>query len=246
MTVPDTADGAAVYGPIFVRFFYDIFVIAFSLTYVWRCPAKKLTAFFARNIGSVATEPGTERTEPFRLMDIGVGTGYQLQHAPIPKSADAVLVDLRDISLEAASKRLQKAHPTVSVRTTIGDFLEFDNDSFKAIVPERFPTQFDAISCMLLLHCVPGPPSRKAEGLRRLAPLLSQDGVLFGATILGKGVKHNWIARAFLSFYNRRGDFSNAEDDVEGLLRPLRKTFRDVRAEIVGDVLLFELRGPDC
>jgi 2-polyprenyl-3-methyl-5-hydroxy-6-metoxy-1,4-benzoquinol methylase len=241
----DTVSGAAVYGPIFIRFFYDIFVLVFSFTYVWRCPIQKLSAFFTSNIARAVTSGDKENEhQPFRLLDMGVGTGYHLQHSPMPEKAHVDLVDLRDVTLGAASRRLKKAHPTVTMRAVLGDFLEEDKGSRMAITSARFPDRFDAISCMLLLHCVPGPPSRKADGLRRLAPLLKPDGVVFGATILGNGVKHSLLARLFMARYNKTKKFSNVEDDAEGLLGPLRGTFADIKTEIVGGVLLFELREP--
>ncbi|RKU41460.1 hypothetical protein DL546_002812 [Coniochaeta pulveracea] len=245
--IADTMSGAAVYGPIFIRFFYDTFVLGFSFTYVWRCPIQKLSAFFTSNVtgAAISRGKGTEK-QPFRLLDIGVGTGYHMQHSAIPEDAHVDLVDLRDVALGAACRRLKKSHPTVTMQASLGDFLEEDENSGMAITPTRFPGRFDAISCMLLLHCVPGPPSRKAGSLQRLAPLLNPEGVLFGATILGKGVNHSLLARVFMAWYNRTRKFSNEEDDVERLLEPLRRTFANIRTELVGDVLLFELREPRC
>lgn len=97
---------------------------------------------------------------------------------------------------------------------------------------------------MFLLHCVPGPAARKAEGLQRLAPLLKDDGVLFGTTILGKGVQHNFFGNFLMKAYNNVGSFQNWDDDAESIVQPLRETFADVKFEVVGTVLLFEARKP--
>ena len=50
-----------------------------------------------------------------------------------------------------------------------------------------------------------------------LCPYLASDGVLFGSTILGRGVRHNLLGRRLMRLYNRKGIFSNLEDDQRGL-----------------------------
>jgi hypothetical protein len=97
---------------------------------------------------------------------------------------------------------------------------------------------------MLLLHCVPGPPSRKAQALIRLARLLRDDGILFGATILGKGVKHNLMGRWLMDFHNKKGIFDNKLDDIDGLINPLKIAFEEVKLEVTGRTLLFSARRP--
>lgn len=174
-----------------------------------------------------------------------MGTGYYLEHAPLPESSAVTLVDLNQNCLDAASQRLLAAHPHVAASDVVGDFLEPDAKAALAITESRLGgTKFDAISCMFLLHCVPGPAQRKAEGLQRLAALLKDDGVLFGTTILGKGVQHNMFGGALMKAYNNAGSFDNLEDDAEGIVQPLRETFADVKFEVVGTVLLFEARKP--
>jgi hypothetical protein len=114
MTIANTASGAAVYGPVFIRFFYDVFVPAFSFTYVWRCPVQRPSAFFTINITGAATSIDKGTHQPLWLLDIGVGMGYSLQHSPIAEDAHVDLVVLRDVTLDAASEILKKAHPTVA------------------------------------------------------------------------------------------------------------------------------------
>ncbi|KAJ0273354.1 hypothetical protein COL940_009900 [Colletotrichum noveboracense] len=80
----------------------------------------------------------------------------------------------------------------------------------------------------MLIHCVPGPPARKAEALIRLKSLLTPDGKLFGVTILGKGVKHNSMGKALMFWHNLFGVFGNTEDDMESFVGPLREAFEDV------------------
>jgi hypothetical protein len=52
---------------------------------------------------------------------------------------------------------------------------------------------------------------------RHLTPHLGPNGVVFGSTILGRGVRHNLLGRGLIGFYNRKGMFPNRVDDLEGL-----------------------------
>ena len=104
--------------------------------------------------------------------------------------------------------------------------------------------KYDSISLMYLLHCMPGPPSRKFAIFDHLRKNLADDGVLFGATILGKGVDHNWGGRWLMNLYNGKGIFGN-EDDREGVvLEALKRNFEEVEGQVKGVVLMFEARRP--
>lgn len=111
------------------------------------------------------------------------------------------------------------------------------------MVPLPMNEKFGSISLMYLLHCMPGPPERKAAIFGHLKHNLTDDGVLFGATVLGKGVQHNWAGRLLMSIYNSKGIFGNWDDGVEVFLRELKLHFEEVEARMEGVVLLFVARG---
>ena len=104
--------------------------------------------------------------------------------------------------------------------------------------------KFRSISLMYLLHCVPGPPSHKAAIFAHLKMHLAEDGVLFGATVLGKEVEHNWTGRFLMRIYNKKDIFGNLEDGAEVFLKELKANFEDVEAEVKGMMLLFVARRP--
>jgi hypothetical protein len=54
----------------------------------------------------------------------------------------------------------------------------------------------------------------KLAAVDHLRPLMQKGTVLFGATILGRGVAPNLAARALLDLYNEKGVFDNREDDL--------------------------------
>ena len=85
--------------------------------------------------------------------------------------------------------------------------------------------KFDSISVFYLLHCLVGPASAKNRVFENLSPHLTGDGVLFGATILGKEhtTKINWFAWALLYFYNFLGVFDNREDEPATFKEGLKK-----------------------
>ena len=63
--------------------------------------------------------------------------------------------------------------------------------------------------------------SEKLVAVDHLRPLMGKGAVLFGATILGRGIAPNRAARALLDLYNAKGVFNNREDDLTALRRRL-------------------------
>ena len=75
--------------------------------------------------------------------------------------------------------------------------------------------------------------------------MLTPGGVLFGATILGKGVELSLPARGTVAIANRRGVLSNLDDDRDGLEAALATAFSDYEVEVVGTVGLFTAQPPE-
>jgi hypothetical protein len=67
------------------------------------------------------------------------------------------------------------------------------------------------------------------------------DGVVFGSTIPGQGVKHGRLARKALQLYNREG-ITNLEDDLADLERVLANEFSEHHVETRGSFALFVAR----
>jgi len=103
---------------------------------------------------------------------------------------------------------------------------------------------FDSAALNMVLHCLPGPPERKAAAIRNVAAVLEADGVLFGATVLGRTAAHTLPARAFLAIANRKGSFDNQEDSLEGLKEMLEASFEQVEVSPIGSAAHFVARRP--
>jgi hypothetical protein len=73
---------------------------------------------------------------------------------------------------------------------------------------------------------------------------LSENGVLFGSTILGKDVEHTWLRWYLMKVYNKKGIFDNFSDSRKVFEDGLKGSFEDVECRIVGVSLLFEARRP--
>ncbi|EFQ30609.1 methyltransferase domain-containing protein [Colletotrichum graminicola] len=251
MIQPDTFAGAAIYVPVFLRYVYDPVVLGLYCPYAWNIPSSKMREFFNRHIVNTTLRntvdetmirPGSSKDSPCRILDIGVGTGYFLEHAPLPAGSEVHLVDLNRAALHAAGSRTMAAHPTTTCQTSVADFLDPGRRGLRC--RDLGGGSFDVISTTMLLHCLPGPPARKADALVHLRHLLAPEGTLFGMTILGRGVKHNIWGKQLMFWHNLLGTFGNTEDNVEGFVGPLKEAFADVKWEVHGKMLLFEARKP--
>ena len=76
---------------------------------------------------------------------------------------------------------------------------------------------FDSVGINYLLLCLPRTIAAKTVLLDHLKALMNPNAVLFGLTLFQGGVSRSWLARRLMSFYNRKGIFSNRHDDPDGL-----------------------------
>ena len=102
----------------------------------------------------------------------------------------------------------------------------------------------DAVRMHGVIHCLPGPLSRKAVAVANVAAVLAPTGVLFGASILGPSGPHTWLSRMILDANNRRGIFDNLGDTQDGLREILEASFEQVELETVGSMAIFAAMNP--
>lgn len=202
---------------------YDFWVLNIVSTYAWRCPTRtRLLPLFHNNIRK-------------SHLDIGVGSGYYLEHADIPAGTLLVLCDLSPTALEAATAR-------VPGHVELGGPLLAD-----VLQPLPIADRFDSASMYFLLHCLPGPVQRKTVVFDHIRQRLNPDGVLTGATVLGPrkgGVTDNLFARVIRRLCVWDGIMDNNSDDRDTLVAALHKNFEFVEAEVVGTVLIWKAERP--
>jgi SAM-dependent methyltransferase len=208
--------GQRVYTPL-VLSIYDWYVLEFSCGKIWQCSRERLLGQYQRYVGA-------------RHLDVGVGSGYYLDHVRFPTTAPEVtLFDLNPESLAHTSRRIARYEPQV----VHGNVLE----------PNALPDgHFDSIGLSFLFHCLPAGGAGKWRALDYLGPKLAPGGTLFGSTILGRSaplLRQRWLMRV----YNRSGIFDNSADDIGVLEHELGSRFDHVQIEREGVVALFAVSG---
>jgi SAM-dependent methyltransferase len=198
---------------------YDLVVLRISNSLIWRCPTARMLDQFNR----LATA---------EHLDVGVGTGWYLDHCRFPVPRPRIgLMDLNPSSLAAAAARIARYAPE-----------QHRADALRPAPAGIKP--FRSISLTYLLHCLPGRIEEKAVVFDNLLPLLRPDGHVFGATLLSKGVRRSGAAVRLMRFYNGKGIFSNEQDSADALREALGERFEEVKVEIVGCGALFEASRP--
>lgn len=209
--------GARYYGALTLPL-YDLAVLRTVVQYAWRCPLSTEQALYNRCVGA-------------RHLDVGVASGYFLDHAKWPvEKPEIVLMDLNPNSTRYAAHRLRR----YSVSEVVGDALQ----------PFPVEGQFDSIGLFHLLHCIPGSFEEKASVLRHSAAALKPGGVIFGANVTPVDCTPNPFAKLVLGFSHRLGALNNQRDSHADLESVLHQHFSDVQIERVGCMSLWEVRQP--
>ena len=196
---------------------YDPIVIGVVSKLVWRVPASRLIDLYRVNIRD-------------RHLDIGPGTGYLIDHSGLADGSRVTIVDPNRNVLRHASRRLRR----LDVTAVEGD----------ALKPLPVSGPFDSAALSLVLHCLPGPLTRKATAIANVAKVLAPGGVLFGASVLGRSGPHTWLGQQALTAFNRRGAFDNLDDGEEGIREILAASFNDVEIESVSSIAIFSASNP--
>lgn len=210
-----TIAGQAIYSKNILSI-YDFWVLGVSNHYLWKCPTKLISDQFVKLVSS-------------NHLDVGVGSGYYLKNF-LPRTTERIaMLDMNQNSLDTSSKVINHLKPEVYK----GDVLEPLNLKTK---------KFNSISVNYLLHCLPGNIADKAITFKHLKDHMNIGGVLFGSTILGKGTDQSFLAKKLMRIYNKKGIFSNLNDDLDSLATSLSEYFTEVEVELVGCVALFSAR----
>lgn len=208
----DIVAGQAIYSKK-VLSIYDLWVLGFSNHYLWKCPTRLINEDFSNLFTN-------------NHLDVGVGTGYYLKKNLTLSNQRIGLIDLNKNSLDSTSKAIQHLKPEVYCKNIL-EPLSLNCE------------KFDSVSVNYLLHCLPGSMPEKSIIFSHLREVMNAGSVLFGSTILGKGVKKGYFANKLMSIYNKKGIFCNSNDDIDSLYNALNDNFINVNVKLVGCVAIF-------
>lgn len=206
------AKAHAIYTPVMLSL-YDVLVHGLSNRFAWRCPTRRLLELYRANLSA-------------NHLEAGVGTGFFLDRTGASRLDRLVLIDINRHCLDRAGRRLARFKPALHEANLLAPIK-------LGVAP------FASVGLTYVLHCLPGRISEKLKAVDHLRPLMNKGAVLFGATILGRGIAPNGAARALLNLYNAKGVFNNREDDTAALSAGLRQRFDEVEIETEGCVALF-------
>lgn len=196
---------------------YDRIVLGCVAWFVWRCPTSRLVERYRQHIRD-------------RHLDVGPGTGYFIGRSGLPAGSRVTILDPNANVLEHAARLLRH----LEVTAVQADVLK----------PLPVDGPFDSAALHLVIHCLPGPLSRKGAAVANVAAVLVPTGVLFGASVLGTSGTHSWLARRVLGAFNRRGAFDNLDDSEAGLREILEASFERVELETIGSIAVFGASNP--
>lgn len=208
------AKAHAVYTPLSLRF-YDLVVHGLSNRFAWACPTRKIIELYARSLSA-------------NHLEAGVGTGLFLDSASTAFDR-LVLADINKHCLDRAAPRLERFRPE---RRQI--------NLLKPLPRDLAP--FSSVGLTYVLHCLPGTMAQKLVVVDHLKPVMAKTAMLFGATILGRGILPNAAARGLLDLYNGKGVFNNRTDDLDALRDGLEQRFGTVAIAQEGCVAMFTAR----
>lgn len=219
------APGQAVYSRR-VLAVYDLVVLGISNRFIWRCPTKRLLAMYDQHVSA-------------NHLDVGVGTGYFLDRCTFPlKGTEPPRISLFDLnrnSLSYTANRIARYGPTTHHGNVLEPIALDENGSEHE--------KYDSVAMNYLLHCLPGTMATKSVAFDHLRSHMNPAAVLFGATVLPPASAGNLLASQLMGVYNRRGIFSNQQDDLDSLREQLSMRFTDVSITVVGCVALFAARN---
>jgi hypothetical protein len=210
--------GRPIYTPLFLLF-YDFWVLGVVNTFAWGCSTTRyLLPQFRTNVRN-------------NHLDIGVGTGYYLDKGQIPHTTRLTLVDIEQGALETAQRRSRRSDANL----VIADILQ----------PLSLNEKFDSVSMYYLFHCIPATMREKCGVFSHIRYNMMADGVIHGASILGKGVaQDNWFGKRIRTFCLNQGVFHNREDNAYEFEDALRRNFKKVETRVVGTIFIWRAEGP--
>ena len=194
---------------------YDFLVLRVFCSFAWRCPPSAMLRLYDCSVGSCHLE-------------LGPGTGYFVDRCrfPVPQP-EITLLDLNIECLKMSKRRLARYLP--------------ESCTANLLQPLPLPRRhYDSAALNLVFHTIPGGWESKGVIFEHVAACLKPGGVLFGSSVLARGIPMNPLTKLLMAEQHRRGNFQNDSDDLDGLNEQLQKYFSSFRVVVRGCVALFQ------
>jgi hypothetical protein len=198
-------------------FFYDFLLYGVISKYAWGSSVRRLDSHYRKYVS-------------LNHLEIGVGTGFLLNRVVFDSAHPRLaLMDLNRECLETTRLKVSRYAPETYVQNLLEP------------VQHRIE-RFDSIGINYVMHCIPGGFKDKGTVFTHLQPLLSEQGVLFGTTVLSEGVHKNLLAKSFMWLMNFLGVFNNRDDNAHDLKQCLEASFQVVEFEVEGVTAFFAVK----
>lgn len=194
--------------------FYNTVVYRINTPFAWGSCVADIDAFYKRHIRD-------------HHMEVGLASSrFIVNNAKAHQKI--TLLDINPFNLEKATQHLQNHY---QINSIVANILE----------PIKTEQRFDSIAMNYILHCLPGNLTAEGKGVcfKHLSQLLNNNGVLFGATILGQGVEHNAFGQFLMKKFNEKGIFNNQMDSLVDLHESLEAVFNKVDIQQIGRLAFF-------
>ena len=198
-------------------FFYDFLLYGVISKYAWGSSIQRLDSHYKKYVGH-------------NHLEVGVGTGFLLNRVEFDSAHPRLaLMDLSRDCLEKTKLKVSRYAPEIYIQNLLEPI-------------QNKIDKFDSIGINYVMHCVPGSFKEKGVAFTHLQPLLSENGVLFGTTLLSENIHKNLLAKPFMWLMNSLGVFNNRSDNARDLKECLETNFQLIEFEVVGVTAFFAVK----
>jgi Methyltransferase domain len=199
-------------------FFYDFLLYGVISKYAWGSSIQRLDSHYKKYVRH-------------NHLEVGVGTGFLLNRVVFDSAHPRLaLMDLSRECLEKTKRKVARYSP----ETYLQNLLEPIQHKID---------KFDSIGINYVMHCVPGNFKEKGVAFTHLQALLSENGILFGTTVLSEDIHQNLLAKPFMWLMNSLGVFNNRGDNARDLNECLERHFQLIEFEVVGVTAFFAVKN---
>lgn len=215
MKLPRSATG---YSHVILEL-YNFLILKLSSVLIWRCRTQRLIQLYRSHVSR-------------QHLEVGVGTGYLLNRAVFPSHWVTLhILDCNAKVLRHAYYRLARYNPVMVL-------CDLMSDDWPALPKQQ------SIGMNYVWHALEGSLQERGRVFGKLAAQLSENGVLFGSSVVGIHDRMPKLSQQVSRHWLRVGLFNNQSDQPDTLRAILKEYFLEVSVWQEGQVMLFVAKHP--